>query len=236
MSAHHFFLPSIDGDELLVEGDDARHAVRVLRIASGETITVSDGRGGVATATVTDATRSLRARVTERRTVEPARPALTLYQALPKAGKLEVVVQSLTQCGVAAIVPFRAARSIAKWDAAKAKANIARLRSVAREAAMQSRRAHLPEIGDVIGIGQIPRGTIVLHEAALQRLAGLLPGDIPDTVALAVGPEGGFADDEIAALAAAGCPAATLGPVVLRTQTAPVVAAAVVLARYGALG
>lgn len=245
MSAHHFFLPSIDGDELVLGGDDARHAARVLRIAPGETITVSDGLGAVATATVTDASRTLTARVVERRFVDRMRPALTVYQALPKAGKLEAVVQMLTQTGVAAIVPFRAARSIARWDAAKAKSNVARLRTVAREAAMQSRRAWLCEVGDVIDIDEIPAGTIVLHEDATERLASHLPADppgarggeaAPDTAAIAVGPEGGFDDAEIASFAARGCPAATLGPVVLRTETAPVVAAALVLGRYGSLG
>ncbi|HVL91109.1 MAG TPA: RsmE family RNA methyltransferase [Actinomycetota bacterium] len=238
MSAHHFFLPSIEGVLLTIEGEDARHATRVLRIRPGEAITVSDGRGGIATATVTDASRALSASVMDRRVVEPIRPALTVYQALPKAGKLERVVQALTQCGVAAIVPLRAARSIAKWDAAKAASNVGRLRAVAREAAMQSRRAWLPTVRDPIGIDEVPAGTIVLHEAASTRLSALLPlaSGAPAAVSIAIGPEGGFDDAEIAALEARGCPAATLGPVVLRTETASIVAAAVILARYGSLG
>jgi 16S rRNA (uracil1498-N3)-methyltransferase len=244
VSAHHFFLPSVEGDTLVIEGDDARHAVRVLRIAPGETITISDGRGRVATATVTDpgtdagtdAGRDLRAHVNERRDVASIRPALTVYQAIPKHGKLEQVVQTLTQCGAAAIVPFRAARSIAKWDTAKAAANAARLRIVAREAAMQSRRAHLLVVDDVIGIDQIPAGTIVLHEDASVRLSAVLPPETPPAIALAVGPEGGFSAAEIAALSDRGCPIATLGDLVLRTEVASVVAAAVTLTRYRALG
>lgn len=234
MSAPHFFLPSVEDDRLVVEGDDAKHAVRVLRITPGERITISDGNGRVADATVTAAGRTMEAGVTGRRDAPKPRPALIVYQGLPKHGKLERIVQSLTQCGVAEIYPMRAARSIAKWDEAKAAANVARLRAIAREAAMQSRRAYLPIVGDVTS--GPPSGAIVLHEQAPMRLRDALPGEAPERVVLAIGPEGGFDDAEIAAWEASGCRAASLGPFVYRTEIAPVVGATVVQARYGIVG
>lgn len=236
MSAPHFFLPGVDADVLVIEGDDAKHAVRVLRIQPGKHITVSDGNGRVAQAVVTGAGRTMEATVTQRSDVPKPQPALIVYQGLPRHGKLDGIVQTLTQCGVAEIHPMRAVRSIAKWDPAKAAANVARLRAIAREAAMQSRRAHLPVVGDIADASALPAGTIVLHEQASQRLSDVLSDAAPERVALAIGPEGGFDDAEIAAWEAAGCRAASLGPFVFRTEVAPVVAAALVQARYGIIG
>lgn len=236
MSAPHFFLPGVDAGLLVVEGDDAKHAVRVLRIQPGEHITVSDGNGRVAAAVVTAAGRTLEATVTQRTDVAAPRPALVVYQALPKHGKLDGIVQTLTQCGVAEIHPMRTTRSIAKWDPAKAAANVARLRAIAREASMQSRRAHLPVVGDVADASALPAGTIVLHQQAKLRLRDVLPDGAPERIVLAIGPEGGFDDAEIDAWEAAGCRAASVGPFVFRTEVAPVVAAALVQARYGIIG
>lgn len=236
MSAHHFFLGSVDADTLVLEEHDSRHAVRVLRINPGETITVSDGRGTVATCRVTSAERTLEAAVLERRVVEVQAPAVTVYQALPKAGKLDEIVQSLVQTGVEEIVPVRTRRSIAKWDERKASAQHARLTTIAREAAMQSRRAYLPVVGNLCGLEVAPAGAIVLHEAATRRLHEALPDGPPARVSLVVGPEGGFDDEEVAAMGERGMGAASLGPTVFRTEVAALVATTLVLARYGRLG
>ncbi|MGH2830221.1 MAG: RsmE family RNA methyltransferase [Actinomycetota bacterium] len=235
MTSARFFLSSVNDDVLEIRGGDAVHAVRVLRISPGETITISDGAGAVATARVIAAGTALRAQVLDRAAVPQPRPRITVYQALTKQGRLDDVVNVLTQIGVDAIVPVRAQRSVPRWDERKAAAQTQRLRSIAREAAMQSRRAWLPRIGEVAGVDAIPGGAIVLHEEATARLRDLLPAQAPEELALAAGPEGGFDPDEIAALEGRGCDVATLGPLVLRTELAATAGVIAVRTLYGLL-
>ncbi|MBI4728143.1 MAG: 16S rRNA (uracil(1498)-N(3))-methyltransferase [Acidobacteria bacterium] len=236
MSAHHFFGQALGGEEVVVSGEEARHAVRVLRIRPGERITVSDGRGEVAVACVVSAGRDLVARVEERRTVPPARPRLVVWAAIPKAGKLDLVAAKLTEIGAAALVPFAARRSVARWDPVKAAARTAHLRAIAREASRQSRRAWIMEVSEVRALGETGRPCIVLHEEASRRLSDGLPPEPPAELSLVVGPEGGLDAEEVAALASAGAGVVGLGPQILRTETAGLVAATIVLARYGLLG
>lgn len=236
MSAPHFFAVSVEGDRIRIEGEEARHAVRVLRIRTGERITVSDGAGTVAEAVVVEASSALVAEVTGRRTIPPSLPRVTVFQGIAKAGKLDVVVQKLTEIGVDEIVPLQAGRSVARWEGRGAR--IERLRIVAREAAKQSRRAWLPVVGEPVTAGQARSEglALVLHETADSRLSGALPGAPPERIALFVGPEGGFDEGEVSGLVARGARAVGLGPQILRTETAALVAATIVLGRYGRIG
>jgi 16S rRNA (uracil1498-N3)-methyltransferase len=238
MTAPHFFAPDVSPDHITLEGEEARHAVRVLRIRPGEEITVSNGRGEVVTATVTEAGATLDAEIRKRHTEPVPRPAVTVFAAIPKAGKLDLVVQKLTELGVDKIRPFPAERSVSRWDAKKATAQTERLNAIAREAAKQSRRAWLPEVlaPEPLEKLDLPASTFVLDEETEGGLRDLLPAEAPAEVGLIVGPEGGFTREEVAALAGRGVTAASLGPLVLRTETAALVAAAVVGVRYGRLG
>jgi len=157
VSAPHFFADSVDSDHVSITGDDAHHAARALRIKPGEEITVSDGRGNVVRARTLDASLSrLTAEVTARNHVEQPSPLLVVFPAVPKGGKLETIVQKLTEIGVDEIRPWFSARSVVRWDAAKAATRADRLRAVAREAAMQSRRAWLPVVSDPVTFGEMP--------------------------------------------------------------------------------
>ncbi|MCA1832536.1 MAG: 16S rRNA (uracil(1498)-N(3))-methyltransferase [Actinomycetota bacterium] len=237
MSAPHVFASSVASDVVQITGDDAHHAVRVLRLRTGERITVSDGAGNVANATITDAEpRLLRARVDQRRHVPRVPPWLVVVQGIPKAGKLDLVVQKLTEIGVDEIVPLKAARSVARWDDGEKK--VSRLSAIAREAAKQSHRAWLPDVGLPVTVEGLPAAdlTIVLHEEEPGRLVDVLPPDPPARFALVVGPEGGFAGDEIAMFVRNGAQLAGLGGQILRTETAALVAASLVLGRYGRIG
>ena len=147
------------------------------------------------------------------REARPA-PPITVCFALVKGERPEWAVQKLTEVGVDRIVPFVASRSVVRWDGDKAARNAERLRRVAREAAMQSRRVWLPEVADVAPFAEI---------AALPGLALAEAGGAPpslDHPAVAVGPEGGWGPEELAV----GAPRVTLGPHVLRAETAAVVA------------
>jgi 16S rRNA (uracil1498-N3)-methyltransferase len=212
-TAAHVFVADVACPEL--EPDDRHHLERVLRLRPGDRMTVADGAG-----------RWRRCRFGSN--VEPdgdvevvPRPApeITLAFALTKGERPEWTVQKLTEVGVDRIVPFASARSIVRWDEAKAARNAERLRRVAREAAMQSRRAFLPTVEEVTRFDEVARRP----NAALAHRDGA-PPDLA-RACLLVGPEGGWTDDELGT----GPPRVTLGPTVLRAETAAV-AGAVLLA------
>ena len=134
------------------------------------------------------------------------------------------------------IRPWPAARSVPRWDEPKAHKHGERLRAIARGAAKQSRRAFLPVVTDPAPIGELPEHILVLHEEEDGRLGLALPASPPDVLALIVGPEGGLTKDEIDAWRARGARVVGLGPTVLRTETATIVAATLTLGKYGKIG
>jgi 16S rRNA (uracil1498-N3)-methyltransferase len=238
MTAAHFFSPDVSGDHVRLDGDEARHAVRVLRIRPGDEITVSNGAGQVVRAFVTEAGNALIADVKERRSEPRRAPALYVFAAIPKAGKLDLVVQKLTELGVEVIQPYPAARSVARWDARKSEGQTARLNAIAHEAAKQSRRAWLPVVRTPRPLDELelPGPSFVLDASAAVRLTDALPAERPKEIGLIVGPEGGLSPGEVDDLSARGAAPVSLGPLILRTETAALVAATVAGARYGRIG
>jgi 16S rRNA (uracil1498-N3)-methyltransferase len=223
------------GELAVVEGDEGFHAATVRRIRPGEDVILSDGVGGLAHCVVEQAGRDgLSARVQERWTIAPPQPPVTVVQALPKAERSELAIELATEAGADAFLAWQAARCVARWDGARADKGLRRWRAVARAAAQQSRRAHIPSVDGVLSttelVQRIPAAAtaVVLHESATGRLTDLALAQAK-SVTLIVGPEGGIAPDELAALTGAGAVAVRLGPTVLRTSTAAAVA-------LGALG
>ncbi|WP_433414619.1 16S rRNA (uracil(1498)-N(3))-methyltransferase [Microtetraspora malaysiensis] len=227
------------GDRVLLDGPEGRHAAAVRRLRPGERIDLTDGAGLVAECVVRDVAKdSLTAEVLRRYEVEAARPRLVVVQGLPKGDRGELAVEMMTEAGVDVIVPWAASRCVTQWKGERAGKALARWRSTAREAGKQARRFHLPEVTEQATTAQVAEllsGAalgVVLHEEAARPLSGLpLPAD--GDVVVVVGPEGGITDQEIAAFRAAGAVPALLGPTVLRTSTAGVAAAAVLLTRCG---
>ena len=222
-----FLLDSLgDGDELLVGGDEGRHAVDVLRLTVGEHVRVSDGNGLVADGEVLDAgPQGLRLAVRDRFEVAPQTPEFVLVQALPKGDRGPLAVDLATELGVDRIVPWTASRCVTRWREDRVDRGLAKWRSAARAASKQSRRPRVPEVTDpmstrdVCGLLADADLALVLHEQARRPLTEL---DIPQsgTVVVVVGPEGGLTDGEVVAFRAAGATAVRLGPEVLRTSTA----------------
>jgi 16S rRNA (uracil1498-N3)-methyltransferase len=227
------------GELAVVEGDEGFHAAIVRRIRRGEELILGDGDGGLARCVVEHAGRDgVQARVLDRWQVPPVQPPVTVIQALPKAERSELAIELATEAGADALVAWQAARCVARWEGARADKGLRRWRAVARAAAEQSRRAHIPSvdgvlstaaltqrIGDVVASG----GTVLaLHESATGQLTDLSLAQAK-SVMLVVGPEGGIAPDELTALTDAGAVPVRLGPTVLRTSTAAAVA-------LGALG
>lgn len=242
MTESHFFAPpeAFGSSVVTLTGDEAHHAARVLRVRVGERITVADNGGRVVTALISSIDGDVVADIVDDRVVEDTRPVLTLCQALAKSDKLDEVVQRAVEIGVRRVVPFVAERSIVKWDEKKASKAVERWRAIALSAAKQSRSPRLCVIDDVDhSAAEALVGaelSLVMHEAAPVRLRDALPADAPASVSVSIGPEGGFTDDEISALAAGGAHVVSLGPQVLRTETAGIVACSVVAFAYGVVG
>jgi 16S rRNA (uracil1498-N3)-methyltransferase len=240
----HFFAGApAPGETVVLEPEDAHHAIRSLRLRAGDEFTSSDGRGAVARCRVTRATRLLVEGEVEERTDEPPpRPALAVLLAAPKGDRLAWGVQKLTEIGADRIVVVHTPRSVRRWEGERAARVADRLGGVAREAAKQSRRRTIPEVAGPVPWDRalreaLGRGPVaVLWEGADRGLSEVLPDDRPEALALAVGPEGGIEEADARAAEERGAVLASLGPNILRTETAAVAASAVALARYGRLG
>lgn len=211
-AAAHVFVEDLDAP--VVAEPDRHHLERVLRLRAGETVTASDGRGGLRRCTFAGGAALEPAGDLER-TPAPA-PAIGVGFALVKGEKPEWIVQKLTECGVDRILPFVAERSVVRWDPAKAARNLERLRRVAVEASMQSRRVWLPEVAPLQDFLAVVAATGV----AIADLAGDPPDPAVAPVVL-VGPEGGWSDTE---RAAASGRRVRFAPTVLRAETAAVAA------------
>jgi 16S rRNA (uracil1498-N3)-methyltransferase len=227
------------GDLAVVEGDEGFHAATVRRIRRGEELVLGDGAGALARCVVEQAGRDgLQARVLDRWQVPPVQPPVTVVQALPKAERSELAIELATEAGADALVGWQAARCVARWDGARADKGLRRWRAVARAAAQQSRRAHIPSVDGVLSTAALAQriaevvasggAVLALHESATGQLTDLGLAQAK-SVMLVVGPEGGIAPDELATMTAAGAMAVRLSPTVLRTSTAAAVA-------LGALG
>ncbi|ASO22114.1 Ribosomal RNA small subunit methyltransferase E [Actinoalloteichus hoggarensis] len=227
-------------DQIVLSGPEGRHAATVTRLRVGERLLLADGRGEVAKAEVISVTKDeLRAVLRER--VREAEPALrvTMAQALLKGDRAELAVDQAVEVGVDALVPWRAARCVARWDSGPRGAKaLERWRSTARSAAKQARRSWLPPVHEpttTAGLAERVRSAalaLVLHESADARLTSV---DLPASgeLLLVVGPEGGIDDAELAALTEAGARPVLLGDTVLRASTAGVAALAALWARSG---
>ncbi|WP_432931694.1 16S rRNA (uracil(1498)-N(3))-methyltransferase [Microbispora sp. CA-135349] len=227
-------------DTFVLDGPEGRHAAAVRRLRPGERIDVTDGAGRVAECTVSAAGKdSLTVEVLRRFEVPPPRPRLVVVQGLPKGDRGELAVEMMTEAGVDVIVPWAAARCVTQWKGDRAAKALARWRGTAREAAKQARRFHLPEVTEqatTAAVGSLVSAAalaVVLHEEAAEPLSRLALPQEPGDIVMIVGPEGGVTEEEIAAFRAAGAVPALLGPTVLRTSTAGVAAAAVLLSRCG---
>jgi 16S rRNA (uracil1498-N3)-methyltransferase len=229
----------LEADRIVLDGPEGRHAAAVRRLRAGERADLTDGAGLLVECVVVSAGRdSLVLEAVDRRRDPVPDPRLVVVQALPKGDRGELAVEMMTEVGVDAVVPWAAARCVTQWRPERRAKALGRWRSTAREAAKQARRSWLPNVTDLATTSQVAERVngaalaIVLHEEADWPLTGI---DIPagGDIVLIVGPEGGLTDAEVEEFEAAGGRPALLGPTVLRTSTAGVAAAAVLLGTTG---
>jgi 16S rRNA (uracil1498-N3)-methyltransferase len=196
--------------EPVLSTDDRHHLERVLRLGPGQPLTVSDGNGSWRSCSFG---RDLEVTSPVYSMPMPT-PTLTVAFSIPKGDRPELTVQKLTELGVDRIVLLRAERTVVRWDGERALRHLDRLRRVAREAAMQSRRCRLPEVTGPLDVTTM---------AAMAGTARCEPGGDPPTLdhpVLLVGPEGGWSHGEQAEI---GCTVG-LGPHILRVETAALAA------------
>lgn len=204
-----------DVDTPVLDEDDARHLHSVLRIRGGERVSVTDGKGGYRDCVYAGSGRLDPAGDVVVVAVARPAPEVTVAFAPVKGDRPDWAIQKLTEVGVDRVVLMRTERSVVRWNADRAEAHVARLRRVARAALMQSRGCWLPEIDGVFDFAQV---VDTLPGAALASPGGAPPS--LEHAAVLVGPEGGWsATEEQSQL-----PRVSLGPTVLRAETAAVAA------------
>jgi 16S rRNA (uracil1498-N3)-methyltransferase len=212
-SAAHVFVTDLDVPAL--DESDEHHLRRVLRIRPDDVVTISDGVGRWTTARLTAAGLEPDGDI-----ATEAQPApVEVWSAIPKGDRPEWIVQKLTELGVARIGFVHCARSVVRWDAARAERQMDRLRRVAREAAMQSRRVWLPEMVGPLALTDLDPTALAFADPEGAPLAAPVRRVV-------IGPEGGFTADELAAAPAV----VSVGALVLRVETAAVAAAVLLTA------
>ncbi len=258
MSLPRFFLDnqvlSEETDEvfgLRLSADDFKHA-RVLRLKPGEHVAVIDASLDYFECEVVSLQDVMNVRITRHDYAPEFGPQVVLLQGLCKGDKMETVIRHATELGVSAFVPLACERSVLKLDAKKAASRVQRWKSIAKSAAMQSGQPRVPEVYDPMRPNQVgsmlsgatcvlvcweeERDT-TLHQVIEKSLEQLQMPRKDARVAVCVGPEGGFSEKEVEVLCASNprSYAITLGPSILRTETAGIVAPALVLYELGGL-
>ncbi len=225
---------SFKNDNIKITGEEAAHMTRVLRMGSGDAVTLFDGCGNVAEAVIEEAKKDgVTVRVLSRKKSETEpRLKITLFQGIPKNPKMEFIIQKATEIGVCRIVPVMTKRSVAKIEK---DAKIERLRKIAFEAAKQCGRSFVPEVSEPMGFeeaieeAKLLDAAVIPYECAREgSLEETVNGEI-SSLGIFIGPEGGFEESEAEKAANAGARQVTLGKRILRTETAGLVTAAVCL-------
>ncbi len=233
--ALHFVTPDATaaepGGTVTLTGAEAKHAAVVRRVRIGEPVTLGDGAGVWLQGEVAAAEPGrVDVRILTRRVDPRPDPAIVLVQALAKGDRDELAVQAACELGVDEIVPWQAARSVSRWEGAKAAKGRERWATIVREAAKQAHRSWVPEVAAIETTAELARraGTqrvLILDPTARAPLSAIVPDE--RDIVLVVGPEGGIAPEELDRLVAAGAERVLLGDTVLRTSTAGPAAIAV---------
>ncbi len=242
MGARRLFVPAdrLSGPTVTLTGADHHHLTIVLRARPGEAVTLFDGAGAEVDARIVriDGARAELELGARRAGVVAAAP-ITLLTAVPRGPRMDVLLQKTVEVGVARVVPLITARSVARPEADRRE----RWASIAREAARQCGRADLPLVEAPMALAEAlrrddwPARRLALFERdGAPGLRAALADQPPAATALLVGPEGGWEDAEREAARASGFLGVSLGPRILRVETAAIVAVALTTAAYGELG
>lgn len=236
-----FFVSGVEGESAFITGQDAVHIRRALRIKPGENLTLCDGRGTDYFCEVVgfeEEAVCLKVLYHAPTACEPD-TVVTLYQGLPKGEKMEWILQKSVELGVTAVVPVITARSIVRLKPGEGEKKRERWQKIAAEAAGQSGRGIVPQVSLPLSFSQAAErlkaeNTVVFYEGGGQPLSGLV-NQATRSLSIVVGPEGGFETGEVELLREQGAHIVTLGKRILRCETAPLAALAVIMHLTGNL-
>lgn len=229
---HRFFVEpeQVGREEITIIGNDVNHMKNVLRMKPGEIIGISDGTGIEYTCEVLALNKEVKTKILtslDARRELPSR--ITLFQGLPKSDKMEWIIQKAVELGVYEIIPMTTRNTVVKLDKKKEENKRKRWQAIAESAAKQSKRLYIPQVGALMSFSQAVKRAcdmevrLIPYELAenmaetREIIAGIRPGQ---RVAVFIGPEGGFGEEEIAMAMEAGIRPITLGKRILRTETA----------------
>ncbi|MGI6065138.1 MAG: 16S rRNA (uracil(1498)-N(3))-methyltransferase [Bacillota bacterium] len=245
--ARFFVEPSqVNNGIITILGTDVHHISKVLRLKEGDLVEAADSTGNVYRTELQSVhVNSVELKILST-ILSPSEPEVEVYllQGLPKGEKIDFIIQKCTEIGVKKIIPITTERSIIKLTPEKGEKRLKRWQRIATEAAKQSGRGSVPEVYPVTEMGQalamLPPDTVIIMPWEGEQVVSIkevLTTLKPEgTFALVIGPEGGFAREEVALAQKAGAQVVSLGPRILRTETAGMVALALVLYELGDLG
>lgn len=262
----------VENNVVIITGEDVKHIGSVLRAAPGDRLELSDGSGTDYDAVIERISKdSILARIagSRRNATEPPIDVI-LFQGIPKADKMDFIIQKCVELGVKRIVPVTTARTVVRFANGKdAEAKATRWRRIALEAAKQCDRGMIPEVSDPMGFSDAVKYAadfdlkLIPYEEESQGSLGRLLGDFKKasgnagsgpgakananadvnanadasrTIAIFIGPEGGFTPEEVEKAVKGGFASVTLGPRILRTETAGLAAIAIIMYELGDMG
>ena len=231
MASFYLDAPRADGEVAPLAAEESRHVLKVLRMNVGDELCAIDGCGGRFEAKIDSVDQNtVWVKLCNRLPDNESAVRITLYQGLPKADKLDFIVQKLTELGGACVCPVKMERSVVKSDAKDGIKRRERLEKIAREATKQCRRATAPEITEhelILVPWEDARGV------RMKDIAREMPE--ANEIGIVIGPEGGMSEAEVDAMRELGARAITLGPRILRAETAAVASVAMAMTLWGDL-
>lgn len=240
---HRFYADEhgVTGDIATLCEEDARHATRVLRMKPGEGCELFAAGRRFSGEIAAIGEEGVQVRITGELPSTEAKLRITLYQGLPKADKMELIVQKSVELGACAVVPVAMSRCVVQLDAKDGRKKQERWQKIAREACKQSGRCEMMQVSEPISFKQLlarlPEhgAAIVPWEDARGYSLARFRAEHPDItdLAIVIGPEGGMSEEEISRMKDANCRAVTLGPRILRTETAGLCAMSALFCLYG---
>jgi 16S rRNA (uracil1498-N3)-methyltransferase len=224
-----FFIDTIPDDEAIIKGEDAKHIEKSLRMTVGEKITLCDCLGNDYLGEIAQMDSDVvRVKIMEiqKSFAEPT-VKVTLCQGLPKNDKMDWIIQKSVELGVTQIQPMETSRCVSRPDRKAAEKKIARWQKIALEAAKQSGRGMIPKVETIVSFKEAVQNAegkkILFYEGGGEKIRTLLNSE-DQKATIFIGPEGGFSQEEVQMVTESGGVPATLGPRILRTETAPLAA------------
>jgi len=245
---HRFFVDkeNIQSNMITITGEDVKHIKNVLRLVEQDEICLCDKQGTDYLVRITDLSKEkVKCEIIESKPSNTEPPVeIILYQGIPKATKMDLIIQKSTEIGVSKIVPVITSRTIVKiQDMKKEEKKLERWSKIAEESAKQSRRGIIPEISQIHTFNDMIKvvkdnGLIIVPYENEQKMGikEVLKNKTSKKINIVIGPEGGFEEDEVQILKSIDASIVSLGPRILRTETAGFVTAALVLYELGDLG